>query len=155
MVIYDLGCRDGHRFEGWFQDLAAFQAQHKDRQLECPSCGSHDVERLLTGSAIRRSAADKAGTPDTPRPAVAEPAGGGETVHLSPAQVREALGTLAAHLRANSDDVGERFYTEARRIHLGLAPERAIRGTTTDEEERKLVEEEIPFLKIPVPAQDD
>lgn len=62
---------------------------------------------------------------------------------------------LAAHIRANSEDVGPRFAQEARLIHTGEAPGRTIRGTTTPSEETELAEEGIPFLKLPMLSTDD
>ena len=124
-----------------------------------------DVEKLVTGSAIRRSAEDRAGTvlpaqvgpapppPDaTAAPDAAPPA---DAPAATQQQVREFLGTLAAHVRANSQDVGPRFAEEARKIHHGQAEGRAIRGTTTPEEEQALVDEEIPFARLPFLATDD
>ena len=165
MVIYDLGCEKGHRFEGWFSDRAALEDQRARGLLECTFCGSRTVEKLVTGSAIRRSAEDRAGTvlpaqvaPAPPPPDVtpASPdAQQPEAPAATPQQVREFLGTLAAHVRANSQDVGPRFAQEARKIHHGQAEGRAIRGTTTPEEEQALVDEEIPFARLPFLATDD
>ncbi|MEW5851381.1 MAG: DUF1178 family protein [Myxococcota bacterium] len=150
MVIYDLDCAQGHRFEGWFQDLDAFRQQEAAGQLECPSCGSRQVRKLVTGSAIKRSAEGRADSNVYPTP---EPAGA--PPQLTPAQVREVMGMVAAHVRANAEDVGARFAEEARRIHREEAAPRLIRGTATEQEERELEEEEIPFLKVPDLATDD
>jgi hypothetical protein len=162
MVIYDLACGDGHRFEGWFQDLGAFKAQASARQLACPTCGSADVEKLVTGSAVRRTAEDRAGTTTLPAAAVAttEKAATPSPAAEQPAtptamQVREFLGTLAAQIRAHSEDVGPRFAEEARKIHHGQTEDRLIRGTTTEAEEQALADDEIPFLKLPVFNADD
>jgi hypothetical protein len=157
MVIYDLACHLGHRFEGWFQDHAAYREQAASGQLLCPTCGSTSVEKQVSGSAIRRSQEDRAGTVEAPPPSPPSPAPGSpsDKVTLSPGQAREFLGTLAAHLRAHSEDVGPQFAQEARAIHRGEAQARSIRGTASEEEETSLREDEIPFLKLPFPPTDD
>jgi hypothetical protein len=48
--------------------------------------------------------------------------------------------------------VGDRFAEEARRIHYNEAPARNIRGVTTPEDARALVEEGIEVMPLPVPA---
>ena len=168
MVIYDLACEAGHRFEGWFSSHANMEEQRARGLLECTHCGSRAVEKLVTGSAIRRSAEDRAGTvlPSQPAPqtstAVAAPvasptpdAAPQDSTPPTPQQVREFLGTLAAHVRANTEDVGPQFADEARKIHRGQAPARGIRGTSTPEEAQALEAEEIPFARLPVLDTDD
>ncbi len=170
MVIYDVECTGGHRFEGWFKNLASCEEQVASGLVECPQCGTTNVTRQLTGSAIRRSAEDRAGTvlPVVPAGASATPPAAAVQASAAPQQgtaapesaptpeqVREFLGVLGAVLRANSDDVGNRFAEEARRIHRGDAPERLIRGTTTPEEEDALEAEDIPFVKVPLVGVDD
>jgi hypothetical protein len=55
------------------------------------------------------------------------------------------------HVIEHSDDVGDRFAEEARRIHYGEADERAIRGQATPDEARALEEEGIEVMPLPVP----
>lgn len=162
MVIYDLNCTRGHRFEGWFQDLEAYQAQAAGGQLECPACGSREISRTVTGTMIRRTAEDRAGMAAFPQPV---PAPGGAApgagqpaapaTAITPQLVREFLMTLSSHVKASSEDVGARFAQEARLIHTGEAPERLIRGTSTAEEEQALEDDGIPFMKLPLVSADD
>ena len=56
---------------------------------------------------------------------------------------------LRAEIAAKTEDVGRRFPQEARRIHHGDAPERAIRGEASLEEARDLLEEGVPVLPLP------
>lgn len=56
------------------------------------------------------------------------------------------------HLRQmieRSDDVGERFAEEARRIHYKETPERQIHGVATREETAGLLEEGVSVLPLP------
>jgi len=52
---------------------------------------------------------------------------------------------------ANTDDVGERFAEEARKIHYGEAKERGIRGQASRAETESLLEEGIAVMQLPLP----
>ncbi|HSF62903.1 MAG TPA: DUF1178 family protein, partial [Paracoccaceae bacterium] len=61
---------------------------------------------------------------------------------------------LRREVEANSEYVGVEFATEARRIHAGTAPERAIYGEARPEEARKLIEDGVPVAPLPfLPAR--
>jgi hypothetical protein len=64
------------------------------------------------------------------------------------AQVMRAL----REVLQKTENVGERFAEEARRIHYNEAPARSIRGVTTPEDARALVEEGIDVMPLPIPA---
>ena len=52
---------------------------------------------------------------------------------------------------SNTEDVGDRFAEEARRIHYGEVDERAIRGRATPDEAQALKDEGIEVVSLPVP----
>lgn len=56
------------------------------------------------------------------------------------------------HVMANTDDVGERFPEEARRIHYGESKDRAIRGQASAEQALALQDEGIEIVSLPLPA---
>jgi hypothetical protein len=58
---------------------------------------------------------------------------------------------VARHVVANTTDVGSAFAEEARKMHYGESEERAIRGKTTPQEARDLVEEGIAVLPLVLP----
>ena len=39
MIHYALICKQGHQFESWFQDSAAYDKQAKRGLVTCPQCG--------------------------------------------------------------------------------------------------------------------
>jgi hypothetical protein len=145
MIIYDLTCAHGHRFEGWFRDSEEFDTQCARQLVSCPQCGGSDVRRIPSAVAI--------GTH-----------GGGAARHRekSPVEQRETFvmrngsELLAAYrqlvliMRQNSEDVGDAFVDEARRIHYCEAPERAIRGNATPGECADLEEEGITVVRLPI-----
>ncbi len=59
---------------------------------------------------------------------------------------------LARHIAKNTEDVGDAFAQEVRRIHHGEAPERGIRGQATAEEAMELLEEGVAVLPLPLPV---
>ncbi len=136
MIIYDLKCEKKHRFEGWFDDRAAFEAQKSGKFISCPVCGSTDIEIIpstvaVLGKDTRNDAGDK-----------------GEIYPLKAAQI------LHEYLNTNFDDVGDRFAEVALRIHKGEEEKRNIKGTTTKEEEETLRETGVQFFKVTVPKLD-
>ncbi len=56
---------------------------------------------------------------------------------------------------SNSEDVGNAFADEARKIHYNEAPERSIHGQTTAEEREALLDEGIQILQLPVLKDED
>lgn len=152
MLVVDLSCAHGHRFEGWFgsaDDLASQQAQGL---LTCPVCGDGQVTRLPSASRINtghaRPPADEASN-RSDRVAVAAPQ---ESLALDAlVQMQKLWLETARQIIEKTEDVGDQFAHEARRIHQGDAPERGIRGQVTAEEKVELREEGIDVLSIPLP----
>ncbi|MCX8115609.1 MAG: DUF1178 family protein, partial [Burkholderiaceae bacterium] len=64
-------------------------------------------------------------------------------------QMQALLVKMAREIAANTEDVGERFAEEARRIHYREAPERGIRGVTSKQEAEALEEEGIRVMPLP------
>ena len=148
MIVYDLQCGSGHRFEGWFASAEDFGRQRERSLLECPNCGTKDVVRVPSAARLNMGAM-------MPVAAEAAPAVPGDAVEgrdpLAIAQILYAR--MVDALLARSEDVGKRFPEEARRIHNDEAPKRAIRGQASDEEHEALIEEGIPVMRLPVPPE--
>lgn len=145
MITFDLTCDVGHRFEGWFRDREDFDRQLADGILACPVCGSLRIEKQLTAVAVhvgRRSAPQIA--PPTPAPAP----------DRSPPGPRAFFAALSQFIETHFEDVGAKFAEEARKIDSGECEARNIRGTTTAEEEERLQEEGVEFLKVALPKYD-
>ena len=141
MIVFDLLCTRGHAFEGWFASGAEFDRQKAARLLSCPVCDGFDVERRP--SAKVRTA--KARTAKAPAAAPAPVSAGQDAIAGIPP---ELLAKLREVVR-NTEDVGERFPEEARKIHYDEAPPRSIRGQASREEAEALAEEGIDFSQLP------
>lgn len=163
MIHYDLMCGAQHRFDGWFRDIAAFDAQSQNHLLECPICGTATVTRALMAPAVPRKGRS-ARKPVETAPMETAPAEGVEaSVDQSvatagttmPAQVRAALQRIRAEVEKNCDYVGPRFADEAVSMHRGEAEKRAIYGETTPEQAEMLADEGVEIASIPwIPRAD-
>lgn len=145
MIRYNLKCARAHEFDSWFQSAAAFDSLSKAHMVECPVCGDSTVEKLLMAPAIRpgRKLANAEAKPPSHATSAASPLS-------NPASEAEAaLSVLRAELERNSEYVGSDFATEARKMHSGEAPERAIHGETQISEAKQLLEEGVPILPLP------
>jgi hypothetical protein len=150
MKVFDLTCDHDHRFEGWFASAAAFTDQQERKLIECPVCGSHAVRKLPAAPRLNLSnpqAPDQRGSGAAAR----APSAGGERVPMNPAQFQAMFMKMTRRIIESTEDVGDRFAEEARRIHYSEAPERAIRGSTSHEEAVALREEGIEVFALPVP----
>lgn len=148
VIIYDLSCEQQHRFEGWFRSAENFSRQRDGRLLACPVCGSERIEKIPSGGHILHRADPTAGTPTVMPDA---PAGATPTTTTPPKKIspEQLLRQVVQALVQTSEDVGQDFASEARKIHQGDAPARAIRGQASDEEYEALEDEGIDVLRLP------
>ena len=149
MIVFDLLCSSGHRFEGWFGSAADFASQRERGLLVCPSCGSAHVERVPSATRANLGA-------EPPKPVQpAQPAKTPEMEGKDPFAIAQMLySRMLDELLTKTEDVGKEFPAEARKIFYREAPERAIRGQATQEEHDELVDEGIPVARFPVPPKD-
>jgi hypothetical protein len=153
MIRYALICQQGHQFESWFQDSAAYDKQAKRGLISCPHCGSAKVEKAimaprLSATAKKRSRtieAPAATTETAPAPAPAPVA----MISPQEQEIRAKLKELRDHLTKNADNVGTKFPEEARKMHYGEAEHRSIYGVASTEEAKELSEEGIEFHPLP------
>ena len=150
MIVFDLLCSEGHRFEGWFGSAGEFASQRERKLLSCPSCGSAKVRRVPSPTRANLGAAQP-----KPAPAPAQPARTPDMDGKDPFAVAQMLySRMLDDLLTKSEDVGKQFPTEARKIFYKESPARAIRGQATNEEHQELVDEGIPVARLPVPPTD-
>jgi len=143
MKVFDLQCALQHVFEGWFASEEEFQRQLGASMVVCPLCGNASVSKRLSAPRLNlRHAARQSST--------------GQDVETSDVtggapSLQNTWMALASHVVATTVDVGGDFADEARRIHYGETPERAIRGTTTVAEAIQLLDEGIAVLPVLLP----
>ena len=142
MKVLDLRCANGHGFEGWFASDEAYQDQNGRGLLACPLCADTVITRLPSAPRL-----NLAGTRDHASVQASEP-----VAKPQPADLQAAWLAAVRQVVARTEDVGERFPEEARRIHYGEEPARGIRGRATPQEREALREEGIETMSMPMPA---
>jgi hypothetical protein len=144
MIRYDLTCSDGHLFDGWFGNSAAYDEQRRVKAIFCPHCGSTQIEKQLMAPGIPR----KSNSRSDPRQTFS----GGSDPRTK--VLIEKLRELRQHVESHADYVGDRFVEEARRIHYKEADERGIYGEATAADALSLLEEGIEVQPLPVLPED-
>lgn len=141
MKVLDLQCRQQHVFEGWFASEDDFVDQCERALVQCPVCGDASISKRL--SAPRLNLGSGRAEPSEPQELVAGPS--------SDQSLQAAWLALARRIVAHTDDVGERFAEEARKMHYGETQERGIRGQASRAETESLIEEGIAVLPLALP----
>ena len=144
MIVFDLACKCGYSFEGWFQDREQFEEQLAAAYLECPFCGNREIHKILSPIRFQSSSTE------------AEiPANQGNSGEISVAEIHNALKTIQKFVETNFEDVGTDLANEALKMHYGVIEPKNIRGIATEPEEKKLKEEGINLLKIPMRSKNN
>lgn len=162
MIVFDLACASGHRFEAWFLSGASFDEQADAGALVCPLCGNTEVIKAPMAPRVARSARSGAKTGQATEAPAGEPGGGpaagaasapapapGDRPLVDADAVAKVLSRLRATIEATCEDVGPRFAEEARRIHFGETSERGIYGEASAEDAAALREDGIVCQVLP------
>jgi hypothetical protein len=148
MIVFDLSCAQGHRFEGWFGSSADFEDQAARGLLACPSCGSAAVGKAPMAPAVpaKGNSRQEVLAPEAARPLANTP---------MPLEMQKALAALAkaqAETLRNSTWVGDKFAEETRKMHYGERDEAPIHGQASIAEAKALIEEGVPVAPLPFPV---
>ena len=133
MIRYSLKCANGHHFESWFQSGAAFDKVQAANMVACDECGNTEVSKAIMAPNVTAKSNNLDQKPLN-----------------APVDAKEAaLAELKANVEANSEYVGVNFAKEARAMHVGEAPERAIYGEAKIQDAKALIEEGVPVAPLP------
>lgn len=156
MIQFSLKCENDHRFDSWFQSGDAFDKLKTAGMVSCAICGSTHVEKAIMAPRVRpaRSAAAPIPTaPPSPAPTSPQSSVPAQTQRQSLSAPQNAAEHTLAELRRkieqNSEYVGEKFVSEARAMHDGDSPERAIYGEAKLDDAKQLIEDGIPVMPLP------
>lgn len=138
MIKYSLICDKEHEFEAWFGSSDDFDKQNKRGFVDCPVCGSSKVQKMLMAPGV--AGTKKTVSQDVPM----------TTMPQMPAAMVEKLREIKKHVETTSENVGDKFPEEARKIHYGEAEARGIYGQASVEEATSLVEEGVEVMPIPM-----
>jgi len=132
MKVLDLQCSHHHSFEGWFASQDDFENQLARGLVACPLCADTTITKKLSAPRLNLSAPQ-------------------EAANVEPAQLEAALMKAVRQVVANTEDVGDSFPEEARRMHYGETAARNIRGQATPEQTEALIDEGIAVVPLPMP----
>lgn len=152
MIHYSLVCDAAHEFDGWFRDSATFDAQASSGVVACPYCHSTKVAKAVMAPHVARKFFSRASVEEERQPSCARGQDESQPVALLDerhAQLRAMIRELRESIVASTEDVGERFPSEARKIQDGEAEPRPIRGRASLAEAKSLLEDGIEILPFP------
>ena len=135
MIQYSLKCENDHSFDSWFASADAYDKLAENDMVSCAVCGSTKVSKAIMAPRVRTTKGKEA--PPAP------------TLPSEKSAAEQAMAEMRAQVEQNSEYVGTNFATEARSMHLGDAPERAIYGEAKPEEAKSLIEDGIPVTPLP------
>ncbi len=136
MIVFDLECGHGHRFEGWFNNTASFEEQSFKKLVTCPICSDTQVRRVLSPVATKTARPESEKTPDQ-------------------IDYRRLAKEIVDYVNTHFEDVGSNFAKEALKMQYGVSEKKNIKGSATADEEKMLRDEKIDFFKLPIPRTDD
>jgi hypothetical protein len=167
MKVLDLQCQYAHSFEGWFGSEDDFQSQLARGLVECPLCGDATITKKLSAPRLNLSGSRDGTRAETTINSVAgqasntsvpplsgvknDNAGQAMQVVMQNPQFQAAYLKMARKILASTEDVGNQFAQEARKIHYGEAHDRDIRGQATRDETLELLDEGIDVMPLPLP----
>lgn len=152
MKVLNLRCSLGHGFEGWFGSEEDFLQQLSRNLVSCPLCTSTEIVRMPSAPRLNLSGA-KAPTELATETTTPEPGGTTAAPSATPAaELQQLWMQVVRSVLENTEDVGERFPEEVRRMHYGETETKGIRGQATPEQRAELREEGIEVIALPVPA---
>ena len=144
MIKYSLLCEKDHDFEGWFGSSDDYDEQSKRGFVECPHCGSTKISKALMAPGI--SGTKKSDSVEARPMATMAP--------QLPVEMVTKLREIKQHIEKTSENVGDKFPEEARKIHYGEAQARGIYGKVTAKEAVDLVKEGVSVVPIPELPED-
>ena len=136
MIVFDLECGSGHRFEGWFNNSASFEEQALKKLVLCPICGDTRVRRVLSPVVTKTARHEPEKVPDG-------------------IDYRRLAKEIVDYVNKHFEDVGSNFAKEALKMHYGVSERKNIKGSATWQEEKMLTDENIEFFKLPIPRTED
>ncbi|MFY0679312.1 MAG: DUF1178 family protein [Thalassovita sp.] len=139
MIQYAIKCDNDHRFDSWFQSADAFDKLKAANLINCSICGSSDVEKAIMAPRVQSGKEKETDEAPPVAAPLSEPA--------NPAE--QALAEIKRKIEDTSEYVGSEFATEARAMHDGDAPERAIYGEAKVEDAKKLIDDGVPVVPLP------
>ena len=154
MIKYSLICKSQYcskqkNFDGWFQNIEAFQNQKSKGLILCPLCGSDDIIKSLTTPSFRLSKVKSTDTEVEQKEVdyknLRKPVISNDKMN----DISILLRAMKKEIKKNSEFVGDDFVKEVRSMQVDKTKERSIYGHGTKKEIEELKDEGVDILYVP------
>ena len=142
MILYDLNCENGHTFEAWFASSEQYDKQNKKKLINCPICNSNKIKKALMAPNLKGAKKNNKSFEQ-------------KKIEEENKNFNKKLKEFKKFIENNTEDVGKNFTEEAKKIYYGETKSRPIRGETTKEQAKELIEEGVPIAKLPWSSRED
>tara|TARA_B100000963_G_C22542206_1_gene632709 strand:+ start:236 stop:709 length:474 start_codon:yes stop_codon:yes gene_type:complete len=151
MIKYKLKCKtefcsNQKEFDGWFQNIKAFENQKKQGLITCPICGSDEIVKLLTTPSLNTTKKFKDVKNKINSTLIAED---NLMANANLKNVSTILRTIKKEIQKNSTYVGKEFVSQVRSMKEGKIKEKPIHGHGSNKEIQELRDDGIDVLNIP------
>ena len=151
MIKYSLKCKSSYclnknNFDGWFQNIEAYESQKSKGLILCPFCGTDDIIKLLTTPSFRLSKVKSYQT-EVKEKGISDITLRNKVV--SNDNISMLLRAMKKDIKKNSEFVGDNFVKEVRSMRDYKTKERSIYGHGTKKEIEELKDEGINVLNVP------
>ena len=153
MIKYKLKCKSSYclnekEFDGWFQNIEAFEKQKNQGFINCPICGSDKVFKSLATPNVKTSKIKNVEVirdKTTTAPATVD----NLLVNKNSKNISTILRTIKKEIEKNSTFVGDDFVSQVKSMRDGKIKEKPIHGHGTNKEIQELQNEGIDVVNIP------
>ena len=151
MIKYELKCESDFcsnqkEFDGWFQNIEAFEKQKNQGLINCPICGSDKIVKLLTTPSLKVTKKSK----DNKNKINASPSVKDSFLaNDNLKNVSAILRTIKKEIQKNSTYVGKEFVSQVRSMKDGKIKDKPIYGHGSRKDIQELRDEGIDVVNIP------
>ena len=138
MILFHLKCDKNHVFEAWFASSSQYEKQQKKNLINCPVCNSNKIKKSLMTPKLK-------GTKKTDN----------SKNIVNNKKIIGKIKEFKTFIEKNTVDVGKNFTEEAKKIYYGESKPKLIRGETTKEQAKELLDEGIPIARLPWSSRED
>ena len=149
LICKSLYCSNQNSFDGWFQNIEAYQNQKSKGLILCPLCGSDDIIKSLTTPSFRLSKAKSTYTEVEQKEVDNKNLRKSVRSNDKTNDISILLRAMKKEIKKNSEFVGDDFVKEVRSMQLDKTKERSIYGHGTKKEIEELKDEGVDVLNVP------
>ena len=147
MIKYKLKCKSPYcseqsDFDGWFQNIEAFEKQMNLGLINCPICGSENILKSLTAPSLKK-------IQNSNKRISIEEIEKNTFGYEKFKNITTILRSITKEIKENSTFVGDDFVNQARSMNKGTIEEKSIYGNGTKQEIEELKDEGIDVINIP------